>query len=49
MWGISVFQDLYFSLTRSVNHVYVHVDCYDNLLLSDFESVSSYEWPTSDE
>ncbi|RKK27592.1 hypothetical protein BFJ66_g16577 [Fusarium oxysporum f. sp. cepae] len=45
MWGISVLQDLYFSLvlafragnkkTRSANHTYVCVDCYDNLLLSD--------------
>ncbi|KAJ9413370.1 hypothetical protein QL093DRAFT_2517560 [Fusarium oxysporum] len=60
MWGISVFRDLYFSLvlafragrkkkTRSANHAYVHVDCYDNLLLSDSESISSYERPASDE
>ncbi|KAJ9419206.1 hypothetical protein BFJ63_vAg20070 [Fusarium oxysporum f. sp. narcissi] len=59
MWGISVFQDLYFSLvlafragkknkTRSANHAYVCVDCYDNLLLSDSESVSSFERPASD-
>ncbi|KAJ9413295.1 hypothetical protein QL093DRAFT_2512532 [Fusarium oxysporum] len=58
MWGISVLQDLYFSLvlafragnkkTRSANHAYVCVDCCDNLLLSDSESVSSFERPASD-
>ncbi|PCD25510.1 hypothetical protein AU210_014613 [Fusarium oxysporum f. sp. radicis-cucumerinum] len=34
--------------TRSANHAYVYVDCYDNLLLSDSESVSSFERPASD-